>query len=258
PTLDSTGLRYSLLGSWAPGGKPVTSPPDSGQPVKAGSVVVLDMHYHPLPSGPEVDSKTTYSLQFADTVPRLIANPIFQGYADPKQALHSETSFGITDLLAQPGEAQPEFRIPAGASRHVEQWQMKWKTPLSALKIYFAASHMHYAGIDLMVQLLNTEPRPGEDAVECLERTPSWDFNWQLGYSWDTEYENLPTIHDGDIVRVTCVYDNTRANKAIAKALDAQGKTEPQDIKVGEDTLDEMCLSLMGISYPNAAYVPTP
>jgi hypothetical protein len=237
PTLDSTGLRYSLLGSWAPGGKPVTSPPDSGQPVKAGSVVVLDMHYHPIPSGPEVDSKTSYSLQFADKVPRLIANPVFQGFADVKQAIHTETANGVTDLLLQPGETQPEFLIPAGASKHVEQWQMKWKLPLSPLKIYFAASHMHYAGVDLMVQLLNGTPQPGEDPVECLERTPNWDFNWQLGYSWDTPYENLPTLHDGDIIR-------------------SPASTTTRAPKQGEVTLDEMCLSLMGISYPNSAYVP--
>jgi hypothetical protein len=151
------------------------------------------------------------------------------------------------------GETQPEFVIPAGEKHHVEQWQMKWKLPLGGIKIYFASSHMHYAGVDLMVQLLNSTPQAGEDAVECLERTPSWDFNWQLGYSWDVPYDQLPTIHDGDIVKVTCVYDNTRDNPAIAKALDVQGKTAPVEIRVGEDTLDEMCLSLMGFSYPNPA-----
>lgn len=254
PTLDSTGLKYSLLGSWAPGATPVTSPEDSGQPVKAGSVVVLDMHYHPLPSGPEVDEDTTYSLQFADSVPKLIAVPVFMGYADAKQQVHAETSGGIQDLLLQPGETQPEFIIPAGESKHVEQWQFQWKLPQSPLKVYFASSHMHYAGVDLMVQLINSTPQEGEEKVECLERTPVWDFNWQMGYSWDAPYEQLPTIHDGDIIKVTCVYNNTRNNKAIAEALDVQGKTAPQEIRVGEDTLDEMCLSLMGISYPNAAY----
>lgn len=254
PTLDGTGLDYDLLGSWAPGGGPVTSPPDSGQPVKAGSVVVLDMHYHPIPSGPETDSKTTYALQFADAVPKLIAAPIFMGYADPASPVHADTPFGVADLVQQPGEAQPEFLIPPGAKNHVEQWTFKWKLPQSPLKIYFAASHMHYAGVDLMVQLLNGTPQPGEDPVECLERTPTWDFNWQLGYTWNVPYDGLPTLHDGDTIKVTCVYNNSRDNRAIAKALDQQGKTEPIAIRVGEDTLDEMCLSLMGISYPNAAF----
>lgn len=254
PTLDSTGLKYALLGSWAPGGRPVTSPPDSGQPVQAGSVVVLDMHYHPVASGPETDSKTTYTLQLADSIPKLIAAPIFMGYADIKAPIHSETNFGTSDLVQQPGETQPEFVIPPGEKNHVEQWTFKWKLPQSPLKIYFASSHMHYAGVDLMVQLLNGTPQPGEDPVECLERTPKWDFNWQLGYTWDVPYDGLPTLNDGDTIKVTCVYNNTRENPAIAKALDLQGKTDPVTIRVGEDTLDEMCLSLMGISYPNAAY----
>jgi hypothetical protein len=256
PTLEGTGLGYSLLGSWAPGGQPVRSPPESGQPAKAGSVVVLDMHYHPVASGPEVDSDTEYALQFADEVPRYVATPIFMGFADAKQKIHDDTMNGTADLLRQPGESDPEFVIPAGASDHVEEWTFKWKLPLSPIKVYFASSHMHYAGRDEMVLLENGTPAAGEDPMECLQHTPQWDFNWQLGYGWDTAYENLPTIHDGDTIHVRCVYDNTMSNRAIKTALEAQGLTEPIEIRVGEDTLDEMCLSLMGISYPNAAYVP--
>jgi hypothetical protein len=254
PTLDGTGLSYALLGSWAPGGQPVRSPSESGQPVKAGSVVVLDMHYHPIASGPETDSDTEYALQLADEVPKYIATPVFMGFADAKQKVHDDTMYGTSDLLLQPGETTPEFVIPAGQAGHVEEWTFKWKLPLSPLKIYFASSHMHYAGRDLMVKLENATPAENETPMECLEHTPEWDFNWQLGYGWDTSYENLPTIHDGDTIHVRCVYDNTLNNRAIADALDLQGLKEPVEIRVGEDTLDEMCLSLMGISYPNAAY----
>jgi hypothetical protein len=254
PTLDSTGLGYSLLGSWAPGGGPVTSPADSGQPVKKGSVVVLDMHYHPIPSGPEVDADTEYALQFSDSIPKNIATPIFQGFADAMQKVFDDTMFGTASLIQQPGESKPEFIIPAGAKDHIEEWTFKWKLPQSPLKVYFASSHMHYAGRDLKVSIEHANPQPGEDKLECLEQTPQWDFNWQLGYTWDTDYENLPTIRDGDTVHVRCTYDNVTSNKAIAAALEAQGKKEPIDILVGEDTLDEMCLSLVGISYPNAAY----
>lgn len=254
PTLDATGLGYSLLGSWAPGGGPVNSPPDSGQPVKAGSVVVLDMHYHPLPNVTETDRDTTYALQFADSIPKFVATPVFMGFADGKQKVHDDSMFGTADLLKQPGESEPEFLIPPNASNHVEEWTFKWKLPQGPIKIYFASSHMHYAGRDLSVKLENAKPAEGESAMECLERTPNWDFNWQMGYSWDTDYEGLPTIHDGDTIHVHCTYDNTMKNRAIAAALKAQGKSEPVEIRVGEDTLDEMCLSLMGITYPNAAY----
>jgi hypothetical protein len=254
PTLDNTGLGYSLLGSWAPGGGPVTSPTDSGQPVKAGSVVVLDMHYHPVPSGPETDKDTEYALQFADSIPKFVATPIFMGFADAKQKVHDDSMFGTADLLLQPGETTPEFIIPAGEAHHVEEWTFKWKLPQSPLKVYFASSHMHYVGRDLMVTLEHAAPASGEDALECLEHTPDWDFNWQLGYGWDTSYDNLPTINDGDTVHVRCTYDNTLGNKAIAAALAVRNMTAPVEVRVGEDTLDEMCLSLMGISYPNAEY----
>jgi hypothetical protein len=256
PTLDGTGLTYSLLGSWAPGGAPVNSPPDSGQPVKAGSVVVLDLHYHPIPSGPETDSATEYALQFADTTPKFVATPIFMGFADGKQPIHNESSYGTSDLVLQPGETTPEFIIPAGATKHVEEFTHKWKLPFGPIQVYFASSHMHYAGRDLMVQLENAKPAAGEDPMECLERTPSWDFNWQLGYSWDATREQWPTIHDGDTIHVRCTYDNSLGNKFIADALSQKGMKSPVDIRVGEDTLDEMCLSLMGITYANPNYTP--
>lgn len=254
PTLDGTGLSYSLLGSWAPGAGPVISPPQSGQPVKKGSVVVLDMHYHPISGTKEIDKDTSYALQFADSTPMYVANPTFMGFADGKQKVHDESAYGVADLLLQPGETTPEFVIPPGESKHREEWTFKWKLPQGPIKIYFASSHMHYAGRDLKVTLENVTPQPGEEQMECLEQTPNWDFNWQMGYGWDADYDHLPTINDGDTIHVRCTYDNTMGNIAIAKALELQNKSAPQEIRVGEDTLDEMCLSLMGITYPNAAY----
>ncbi|MDB4989132.1 MAG: hypothetical protein JWN04_4310 [Myxococcaceae bacterium] len=256
PTLDQTGLAYEMLGAWAPGALPVTGPDDSGQPAKRDSLIVLDMHYHPLASGPETDSTTKLSLRLATSIPKYIAAPVFQGYASAKQPVHQESAHGTADLLLQPGETTPALFIPAGEANHVEEWTYKWKLPVSSLRVYFASTHMHYVGRDMQVQLINGTPKAGEDPVECLLETPKWDFNWQRGYTWEAKYDQLPQLDDGDTIKVKCVFDNTLDNKFLAKALDEQGKSAPIDVSVGEDTLNEMCLATIGIAYPNAAYVP--
>jgi len=256
PSLDDSGLQIEMIGAWAPGATPVTGPDNSGQPVKKDSLVVLDMHYHPVSSGPEIDTSTKFSLRLASTVPKYIAYPVFQGYADPKAPVHLDAMFGVEDLLTQPGEAAPIFDIPPGEAKHVEEWQMTWRLAYGGLRVYFAGTHAHYVAQDIQVHLLNNTPRPGEDPVECLVQTPHWDFNWQAGYSWDVnnDYNSLPQLDDGDTIKVKCVYNNTLDNALLAKALDDRGLSAPIDVKIGEDTLDEMCLATLGITYPNPAY----
>jgi hypothetical protein len=53
-----------------------------------------------------------------------------------------------------------------------------------------------------------------------------------------------------------CNYDNTMSNHFVARALEDQGKSEPVEVRLGEDTLDEMCLGALGIIYPNTAAAP--
>jgi hypothetical protein len=61
-------------------------------------------------------------------------------------------------------------------------------------------------------------------------------------------------MRNGDTLKFHCEFDNSMKNKFVVKALQDQGMTAPKNVILGEDTLDEMCLSLMGISYPNAEY----
>jgi len=60
----------------------------------------------------------------------------------------------------------------------------------------------------------------------------------------------LPTIKYGDVLHLRCQYDNTVGNGFVAAALKEQGLSAPVPVKLGEDTLDEMCLTGLGIIYP--------
>jgi hypothetical protein len=106
---------------------------------------------------------------------------------------------------------------------------------------------MHYVGVDMKITL---EHAGGTD-TECLIQTPHWDFNWQRGYAYDAAYEDLPAMRDGDTLHFRCVYDNTLGNLNVLGALQARRLANPVEVRLGEDTLDEMCLGAIGIISPN-------
>lgn len=248
PGLADTGLVSENLASWAPGAMPTLSPHDSGQPMKRDSLVIMDLHYH-ASHGDEEDATTSLALMLAKTRPGFISQPLLIGNFAERLDLPS----GFGELVAQPGEDRPQFLIPAGASHHVEEMTWTWRLPNapSGIRAYFAGTHMHYVGRDMQVFLENTRPVAGELARECLVQTPRWDFNWQRGYEWAATYEQLPLMNPGDVLRMRCVYDNSLNNPALAAALAERGLTQPVDVALGEDTLDEMCSAVIGIIYPN-------
>ena len=46
-----------------------------------------------------------------------------------------------------------------------------------------------------------------------------------------------------------CGYNNTMDNALLAGALQRAGKTEPQTVVLGDETLDEMCLSVLTLVF---------
>ena len=81
----------------------------------------------------------------------------------------------------------------------------------------------------------------------CLLQTPEWDFNWQRVYEYDALANEGFRVKAGDIVRIRCTYDNTLDNPALVEALGELGLSEPVEVNMGEGTLDEMCLTAVGV-----------
>lgn len=86
----------------------------------------------------------------------------------------------------------------------------------------------------------------------CLLHTPAWDFNWQRYYFYDAPVEQLPSVGTGDRLWMRCAYDNSKANPGVVQALHDQGKDEPATVRLGEETLDEMCLAALYLLTPTA------
>ena len=150
----------------------------------------------------------------------------------------------------QPGAgdtAGPEFRIPANAQDHIESMRFALPAATPEYRLWTVASHMHYVGTDMRIGI--TRAAAGsEPAEECLLETPKWDFNWQRGYQYDVPIDQAPTVKAGDVLNLRCTYDNSSRNSFVQNALAEQGLTEPRDVVLGEETLDEMCLGVFGLA----------
>lgn len=229
-----------LMHTWTPGAVAMTTPEGAAMPLFAGSRLVVQMHYHPSPSGVEFD-QSSVQLVWQDEEPEWAAAQALVGNDDELE----DDGTGL-----QPGPNDPDgeavFYIPAGAKDHTETILYTQTFPLD-LPIFSVGTHMHYVGTDMKVDYIPNET--GEE--DCMIQTP-WDFNWQRTYAFDVPIDELPVMGPGDSLRMRCTYDNSTDNPAVMRALEEQGLSEPQDVTLGEQTLDEMCLGLYGILIPPA------
>lgn len=181
---------------WAPGGGATSFPRNTGVEVSATRPMVVQIHYNLL--GGSGTDRTRVDLQYATSsvVPAYIV-PIVNS----------------------------DFRLPPrmGSVSSSETTQLD-ALPVASVRVYGSFPHMHTLGRTLRVDVLR-----GAGGEECMIDVPSWDFNWQLAY-W---YETPIRVNSADSVRITCNWDTTTATDTITW---------------GESTLDEMCLNFFYVS----------
>jgi len=230
PQVDGVGL----LAAWAPGAVPAEYPANVGTELAAGTRIIMQVHYHPHARATPEPDQTELHLRFMDTAPEWIAlTQLLGNFRGPRQ-----TALANVDLLVQPGEAKAEFVVPPNAVGHTETMTVKFNPILPELKVAGVAAHMHLAGRDQKITV-----KKADGSEMCLLQEPAWDFDWQRGYQYDVPIEQLPTVKGGDEIQIRCKYDNAISNPKLAIALKDEGKSVPEDIKLGESTLEEMCLS---------------
>jgi len=240
PCFGGPGLsNTALIAAWAPGALPIVPPETVAMYVEAGSRIVLNVHYHPTGSDEQDDSTTVH-------MRRHIGPPAFVGLL----ALIGNRSTESSGLLPGPNDPGgiPTFLIPAGAALHTESMQIEVTPELPELRLFGVGAHMHYVGTDMRIAVERPDPGPGDPAEECLLQTPRWDFAWQRGYNYAAGLDELPRVHPGDRVSLRCTYDNSLNNPFVVEALAEQGLDTPQDVHLGESTLDEMCLGVFGVA----------
>jgi hypothetical protein len=143
----------------------------------------------------------------------------------------------------------PEFRIPANDGDHNEH--MRITVPplgdVQQVQLYSVNPHMHMVGTHITAKVERPAPRGTDPQNECLANG-KWNFDWQRTYVYDTSLEQLPTLKPGDVIDLTCKWNNTMENPFVQRLLKDEGLVAPVDITLGEGSTDEMCLEIFGFA----------
>ncbi len=220
-----------LIGGWVPGGLPIEPPADVGSEVPPGTRLIMNVHYH-AETEAQTDKGTGLALRWKTTPPKW--SSLFQ-------------------LIGEPGSGTSlhgSLMIPAGAKDHIEEYEYivgsggQTIPDIVDIRLWAALNHMHKVGVDMRVTL---EDR--DTGVEtCLLQTPRWDFNWQRSYAYDTPITSAQRVRAGDKIHVRCTYDNSLDNPGVQDMLSEVGLDAPVDVHLGEGTLNEMCLTGLGVA----------
>jgi mono/diheme cytochrome c family protein len=150
----SPGFAGGILGGWAPGQVPMKTEPGYASPLRKGTDLVLQIHYHP--DGKPEEDRSSLGLTFAPPPTK-----------------------GRTLLLL--GTAKID--IPAGDSHYVVKASQVLPMDASILGI---TPHAHYVCKDMKVDAYLPD-----GSVKPLIWIKDWDFNWQGGYRY-AEPVSLP------------------------------------------------------------------
>jgi mono/diheme cytochrome c family protein len=162
------------LGGWVPGLTPQPLPDGIARPLKKGTDLVMQIHYHP--SGKPEKDKTQVGIYFGK-----------------KKA---------TKLLRILPIVQFNLDIPAGADKHEVNAAFPLPLPFDA-KAIFIIPHMHLLGRTMRVDSLTPEGK----SIPLL-KIDDWDFNWQDMYS----YKSPLTLVRGSKLSLLATYDNSEKN----------------------------------------------
>ncbi len=209
-TSDLSGGCYSEpgqlgIGGWAPGSPPTVYPSSStlkmGMKLKAGSKLILQMHY-PAGSGGQIDS-TQIRLYFYPTsatgIRNVYANTFLQNWTLP--------------IIAN---TTPSFtaKYPSGST-----------TLPTDMSIFATSPHSHHLCIDMKVYAYRTSP---VDTIPLIH-IPKWDFNWQGLYV----HPHLVKVPAGYKLFSKHKFDNTINNPD-------NPNNPPKTVNAGTSTTDEM------------------
>ncbi len=130
---------------------------------------------------------------------------------------------------------KPGETIKAGESSHLARQALYLKTDAT---LHSIIPHMHLLGKRTRV----TMTPPGGSPIVLVD-IPVWDYRWQETY-WFRE----PILAKaGTKLEIEAVFDNTSTNPN-------NPTNPPKDVKVGEQTTDEMLFGFFGATSPKTPY----
>ena len=162
------------IGGFAPGNGVMAFAPGSAMLLRAGTTIVLQMHY--TPNGEEASDQSKVGLFFAKEPPK--------------------TEMRFAALM------NGNFVIPAGSTGQEVKAEM---TTTQDVTLRSLLPHTHLRGKSWEYMAVYPDGRS-----ETILSVPKYDFNWQTDYVF-AEPLKLPK---GTIIRASAKYDNSTANKS--------------------------------------------
>lgn len=173
PEGKSGGNLDDFLVGYAPGTMPEQLKPGQAKLLKAGSDLVLQLHW--TANGKEALDKAKVGLIFAKEPPK--------------------------ERVLTVGAFNTRFEIPPGADNHRVEARIRLQEDS---KLEMLIPHMHVRGKAFEMRAV----LPTGEKVDLL-RVPKYDFNWQLSY----ELAQPMTLPKGTIIEATGWFDNSINNK---------------------------------------------
>jgi hypothetical protein len=163
-----------FVGGYVPGTSAFTYEPGTAMLLRAGSTLVMQMHY--TPNGKEATDRTKVGLTFAKEPPK--------------------TELRLGTLI------NGQLKIPAGEKDYSIAAEM---TTLTDVSLRSMLPHTHLRGRSWEYTAIFPDGRS-----EVILSVPKYDFNWQTEYVF-AEPLKLPK---GTKIRAVAHYDNSAANKS--------------------------------------------
>lgn len=172
-----TPLADEFLYGWVPGNDRVTFPAGAAKRIRAGSNLILNIHY--APSAKTDIDQSEVRLYFAQM-------PVTQ----PVRTL-SLTENNVTN--------QP-FLLPANTK---PTFYMNYGPLPDSIRLLSVLPHMHRLGQSVKAFAVT----PDGDVINLIH-VPGWDYNWQLTYF----FQQPITLPKGTVIIAEAQYDNTDQN----------------------------------------------
>jgi hypothetical protein len=231
------------LAAWAASGGEQSFATGTGQKMKAGSRLILQMHYN-LINGGGVDS-TAVKLRVAASSARLqplhtrlLPAPVELPCPASKSGSLCNRTASVLDVVRRFGEESggfvPGLQLLCGGSPTKPKagpTQSCAGEQTHTIQIRAVAGHMHLLGKSIQIDL----ERKDKSNQRLLD-IKVWNFDDQRAIV----LAKPVMVHPGDKLRVTCTHDATLRDK-----LPALAKLPPRYVVWGAGSSDEMCLGIV-------------
>lgn len=212
---------------WAPGQNGEFLPEGVARYVPAGSRLVLQIHYNTLGKDPASipEDQTAVDVWFQPA---------------PEPVEQAVWTIPFPDM---------GIELPAGDPNVVEKEVFSVRNVFGDIPITVPVigvmAHMHQLGTAISLDV-----KQGRDRKACVLDIPRWDFNWQQTYYFPED--DWIQVGSNTEFHMTCKYDNSAANQIVVNGE----QLEPRDVRWGEGTTDEMCLTYLMTLVPASFVAP--